>query len=159
MKLFYILKGIVTALSSSRHFALFFDWFYPENFTIISKALSAYIQDDEVVLVIFKFIAELVNNRCSRLRFDTWNINGLIVFKEAAKITIQYLQLYDNLNNKVVKRDVYKEKYKFLQSIMTIYSNCITGHFINFAICEFYNDDTFSQLSTFVMKTIVSQNI
>lgn len=98
MKLFYILKGIVTALSSSRHFGLFFDWFYPENFTIISKALSAFIHDDEVVLVIFKFLAEIVNNRCSRLRFDTWNINGLIVFKEAAKITIQYLQLCDNLN-------------------------------------------------------------
>jgi len=91
MKLFYILKGIVNALSSSRHFSLFFDWFYPENFTIIGKALSAFINDDEVVLVIFKFLAELVNNRCSRLRFDTWNINGLIVFKEAAKITIQYL--------------------------------------------------------------------
>ena len=86
--MFYILRGIVTALSSSRHFGLFFDWFYPENFTIIGKTLSAYIHDDEVVLVIFKFLAEIVNNRCSRLRFDTWNINGLIVFKEAAKIVI-----------------------------------------------------------------------
>lgn len=47
-----------------------------------------YITDDEVVLVIFKFLAELVNNRCSRLRFDTWNINGLVVFKEASKISI-----------------------------------------------------------------------
>eukprot|EP00347_Sterkiella_histriomuscorum_P000570 403375338 len=159
MKLFYILKGIVTALSSSRHFGLFFDWFYPENFTIIGKALSAYINDDEVVLVIFKFLSEIVNNRCSRLRFDTWNINGLIVFKEAAKITIQYLQLYDNLNTKIVKRDSYKEKYKFLMAIMTIYTNCITGHFINFAICEFYNDDTFSQLSTHVMKSLVQIQI
>jgi hypothetical protein len=78
----------VNGLSSSRHFALFFDWFYPQYFTIIETALNAFISDDEVVLVIFKFIAELVNNRCSRLRFDTWNINGLIVFKEAAKITI-----------------------------------------------------------------------
>ena len=44
--------------------------------------------DDEMILTIFKFLGEIVNNRCSRLRFDTWNINGLIVFKEAAKITI-----------------------------------------------------------------------
>ncbi|CDW76789.1 importin-n-terminal domain-containing protein [Stylonychia lemnae] len=159
IKLFYILKGIVNALSSSRHFGLFFDWFYPENFTIIGKALSAFINDDEVVLVIFKFLAEIVNNRCSRLRFDTWNINGLIVFKEAAKITIQYLQLCDNLNQKIVKRDAYKEKYKFLMSIMNIYVNCITGHYISFAICEFYNDDTFSQLSICVMKCLTSINI
>lgn len=134
----------MNALTSSRHFGLFFDWFYPDNFAIIGKTLEAYIGDDEVVLVIFKFLAEIVNNRCSRLRFDTWNINGLIVFKEAAKITIQYLELCDNLNSKVVKKDLYKEKYKFLMAVMTIYANCITGHFINFAICEFYNDDTFS---------------
>lgn len=100
-----------------------------------------------MVLVIFGFLGELVNNRCSRLRFDTWNINGLIVFKEAAKIVIQYMQISDNLQSKVVKKDIYREKYKFLSGIMNIYTNCITGHFINFAICEFYNDDTFSRLS------------
>lgn len=88
MKLFYILKGVVNGLTTSRHFTLFFDWFYPEHFPIIGKALNGFIQDDELVLVIFKFLAEMVNNRCSRLRFDTWNINGLIVFKEAAKISI-----------------------------------------------------------------------
>ncbi len=87
MKLFYILKGIVHGLNTQKNFALFFDWFYPEYFPIIGKSLSAFIHDDEVTLVIFKFLAELVNNRCSRLRFDTWNINGLIVFKEAAKIS------------------------------------------------------------------------
>lgn len=91
MKLFFILKGIVTGLTTSRHFSLFYDWFFPDNFAIITKALNGFIHDDEMVLVIFKFIGELVNNRCSRLRFDNWNINGLIVFKEAAKISIQYL--------------------------------------------------------------------
>lgn len=112
-----------------------------------------------MVLVIFKFLTEIVNNRCSRLRFDTWNINGLIVFKEAAKIVIQYMSLYNNLSTKEVKRDIYKEKFKFLDAMMTIYINCITGHFINFAICEFYSDDTFSQLSQSVMNAIVNQNL
>ena len=42
---------------------------------------------------------------------------------------------------------------------MNIYVNCITGHYISFAICEFYNDDTFSQLSTAVMKCLTSINI
>jgi len=88
LKLFYILKGIVNGLNTQKNFSLFFDWFYPEYFPLIGKSLSAFIHDDEMVLIIFKFLAELVNNRCSRLRFDTWNINGLIVFKEAAKISI-----------------------------------------------------------------------
>jgi exportin-7 len=88
MKLFHILRGIVHGLNTQKTFALFFDWFYPEFFPIIGKTLTALIHDDDIVLVIFKFLTELVNNRCSRLRFDTWNINGLIVFKEAAKISI-----------------------------------------------------------------------
>lgn len=52
--------------------------------------------------------------------------------------------------------DIYKDKFKFLDSFMNIYINCITGHFINFAICEFYNDDTFGQLSTHVFKALIS---
>lgn len=158
MKLFFILKGIVHGLNTQKYFALFFDWFYPEYFPIIGRGLTAFIHDDEVVLVIFKFLAELVNNRCSRLRFDTWNINGLVVFKEAAKISIQYLQWTECLTTKAGKSgDIYKDKFKFLDSFMNIFINCITGHFINFAICEFYSDDTFSQLSQFIFKAIVSQ--
>jgi hypothetical protein len=91
MRLFYILRGIVSGLNSPKHFALFFDWFYPDYFQVIGKALSVFIEDDELVVVIFKFIQEMVNNRCSRLRFDAWNINGLIVFKETAKLVVQYL--------------------------------------------------------------------
>lgn len=78
-------------MNSSKHFALFFDWFYPDYFQIITKALNVFLDDDEVVITIFKFLCEMMNNRCSRLRFDAWNINGLIVFKESAKIVIQFL--------------------------------------------------------------------
>ena len=92
MKLFYILRGIVSGMTTNRNFGLFFDWFYPEFFVIVGQALTAFINDDELVLNIYKFLAELVNNRCSRLRFDSWNINGLIVFRETAKVTIQYLE-------------------------------------------------------------------
>ena len=82
IKVFHILKGIVTGLTTSRHFTLFFDWFYPEYFQLVHKALTpgGYLEDDELTLTVFKFLAELLNNRCSRLRFDTWNINGLILF-------------------------------------------------------------------------------
>jgi hypothetical protein len=53
MKLFYILKGISTGMSTSKNFALFFDWFYPEYFQIITKALNVFIEDDEMVILIF----------------------------------------------------------------------------------------------------------
>ncbi len=44
--------------------------------------------DDDVILLILKFLHELVDNSSNRLRFDTWSINGLIVFKESASLEI-----------------------------------------------------------------------
>lgn len=88
-KMFYVLRGILRGLSNSKTFNLFFEWFYPEYFQLIVEgALNAFYDDDEVVNVTFKFLSELVLSRNNRLRFDTWSINGLIVFKETAKYVI-----------------------------------------------------------------------
>ncbi len=91
-KIFYVLRGILRGLNNSKVFNLFFEWFYPAYFAIsIEGALNAFYDDDEVVCVAFKFLTELVLSRNNRLRFDTWSINGLIVFKETAKYVIQLL--------------------------------------------------------------------
>lgn len=95
IKLFYVLRGILRGMSNSKTFNLFFDWFYPDYFALIVEgALNAFYDDDDVVNVAFKFLSELVLSRNSRLRFDTWSINGLIVFKETAKYVIQLLSLW-----------------------------------------------------------------
>lgn len=89
MKMFYVLRGILRGLSNSKTFNMFFDWFYPEYFSLIVEgSLNAFYDDDEVVNVTFKFLTEMVLSRNNRLRFDTWSINGLIVFKETAKYVI-----------------------------------------------------------------------
>lgn len=83
------MRGVLRGLCNSKAFNLFFDWFYPEYFALIVEgALNAFYDDDEVVNVALKFLGELVLSRNNRLRFDTWNINGLIVFKETAKYVI-----------------------------------------------------------------------
>ena len=103
MKLFYILRGIVRGCNSSKTFNLFFDWFFPHYYApIIEGTLNAFHTDDEVVLVTFKFLTELVMNRQNRVRFDTWNITGLIVFKETAKYVVQLLQLWDCMRSKQI---------------------------------------------------------
>jgi len=81
---------------------MFFDWFYPDYFQIINRSLSAYFDDDTLVLTTFKFLKELALNRCHRLRFDTWSISGLIVFKETSLILIQFLDYTDCLKNPVI---------------------------------------------------------
>lgn len=52
--------------------------------------------------------------------------------------------MFECLSKKVIKKDVYKELYKYANVLMQIFNNCIAGNFINFAICEYYNDDTFT---------------
>ena len=60
------------------------------------------------------------------------------------------------LKLKPVKRDKYKEIYKYIDVTLTIFTNLITGNFINFAVCDYYNDDTFSVLAQYVMQVITS---
>lgn len=54
--------------------------------------------------------------------------------------------MWDSLQNKVVKvnGDAYKAKWKFVKVICNLYQNVINGNYINFAICEYYNDDVFT---------------
>jgi len=105
LKLFHIMTGILTGLNTNKQFGMFFEWFYPDYFQIIHKTLQCLLNDDEVVLLIFKFLQELVYNRAHRLRFDTWSINGLIVFRETAKILQQYFLYTDCLQKKEVKNN------------------------------------------------------
>ena len=92
LKILYILRGVMRGLVNNRYFNLFFDWFYPQYFSVIIEGtLNAFYDDDEVVHICIKFLTEIVNNRNNRVRFDTWNINGLVVFKETAKYIIKLL--------------------------------------------------------------------
>lgn len=159
IKILYILRGVLRGLVNNRYFNLFFDWFYPQYFSaIIEGTLNAFYDDDEVVHVCVKFLTEIVNNRNNRVRFDTWNINGLVVFKETAKYVIKLLQVWNSLESKVLRPggDLYKEKWKFVKEISQLYHNVINGNYINFAICEYYNDDVFTQLTTLTLKMVAS---
>jgi exportin-7 len=91
IRLFYILRGLFRGAVTHKNFSILFDWFYPDYFGVVKKCLSCFIMDpcdDEVVLLILKFIGDLVDNSSNRLRFDTWSINGLIVYKEGASFII-----------------------------------------------------------------------
>lgn len=113
-----------------------------------------------MVLIILKFLGDLVDNNTNRLRFDTWSINGLIVYKEGATLIIQFLELFKCMSNKPLRQnDIYKEQLRFLKIVMHFLEKCVSGNYINFAICEYYNDNTFTQLSQLVLQSILNQNM
>ena len=41
---------------------------------------------------------------------------------------------------------------------MQLFLNCIGGHFINFAVCEYYQDETFYLFSKALFESIVTQD-
>ena len=123
---------------------------------IIEGALNAFHEDDEVVMCVFKFLTEMVFNRNNRLRFDTWSIDGLIVFKETAKYVIQLLTIWDCFKNKPIRANAYNEKWCHLKQISHLFSNVLTGSYVNFAICEYYQDTIFTVICQTYLSSIIS---
>ena len=147
-RVFYLLRGLFAGATSHKNFAMLFDWFYPEHFAIVSKCMNVYVTqpcDDEIVLLILKFLNELVDNSSNRLRFDTWSINGLIVYKESASFMIEFMQIFNCLSTKPLRQgNQYKEVFRFLKVLMRMLQKFIQGNYINFAICEYYEDQSFT---------------
>ena len=85
---FNILRGLFRGALSHRNFAILFDWFYPQHFSIVQKCMAAYIDDEAIIQLILKFLSELLDNSSNRLKFDSWNVNGLIVYKECSTLLI-----------------------------------------------------------------------
>ena len=100
-RLFIILRGLFQGANTHSKFAVLFDWFYPDHFAIIKKCMDIYIQDpvdDEIVVLILKFLCDLLDNSSNRLRFDTWSINGLIVYKESSLFITQFMEKFNFLS-------------------------------------------------------------
>lgn len=55
--------------------------------------------------------------------------------------------------------DKYKEQLRFLKIALHFLEKCVCGNYINFAICEYYNDNTFTQLSQMVLQSIMNQDL
>jgi len=165
MQVFHILRGLFQGALNHKNFTLVFDWFYPEFFGIVKKCLTVYSDpcDDEVVLLIFKLLFELVDNSSNRLKFDAWSINGLIVYKESASFVIEFLQKFQCLSPQQGKplknNDIYKEIYKYVKVFIGMMQKFMSGKYINFAICEYYNDQTFTHVSQLVFQSIINQDL
>lgn len=138
-----MLRGLFQAANTFKSFQLVFDWF-TEHLKIMEKCLAIYSDksncDDEVVLLIMKFMLELADNSSNRLRFDTWSINGLIVFKEVSAQLINILIKFDCFTpqGKAVRHDRYQEIFKYVKRSICILERFVLGNYINFAMCEYY---------------------
>ena len=67
----------------------------------------------------------------------------------------KYVNMYQGVK---IKGDKYEEKYQFIELAVCILGNLVSGNYINFSLCEYYNDNTFIDLSTIIFSLITMQD-
>ena len=91
-----ILRGSFSAASSFYNFSKILDWFTSTHMHMLMKISITLIQNNidqnnneilpeidlKVNNALLGLMNELLDNSTGRLRFDTWNINGLVLWKE-----------------------------------------------------------------------------
>ena len=116
------------------------EWFYPQNLAlVIESTLNCFYEDDEVVHACLSLLIEFANNRCGRLQFNTWSLNGLIVFKESCKYVVKLIQVWHCLQSKT-------GNLKFIKQLCLHMIKVVSGNYVNFAICDYYQDAQFATL-------------
>ena len=105
---------------------------------------------NKIVVQTLKLMSEILDNHNGRLRFDTWNMNGLIVFKESSKLILNILSsgMLATCEAKIVN--------KVHNIIMTMMCQCLSGGYINFAICDFYQDNQYTELTSTIVNSILA---
>ena len=55
-----------------------------------------------------------------------------------------------------MRHDAYQEIFKYVKRSICILERFVLGNYINFAMCEYYQDSSFSQLAMAVFKVILN---
>ena len=106
----FILRGLFAGAQLHKNFVLLFDWFYPQYFAVVTKCLSMQ-NNEEVLILALKFLHELANNSSSRLKFDTWSTNSLIIYKETSNCLISFMSEFFTPSRPI--QDFYKSNLRF----------------------------------------------
>lgn len=125
---------------------------------MVKKCLAAFINHTDTLCLILKFLGDLLDNSSNRLKFDTWNINGLIIFQETSALMIELMEI-TNCLSPVDATDVYDQVLRILKVLLGMVTKLLSGNFINFAICDFYSDQTFGKLSSLMFRCVFNQDL
>ena len=107
---------------------------------------------------LFILMKELLDNKTHRLKAESSYLNGFLLFKEISTIILDYFNYVNLYQGKKIRADKYEEKYEFIETAVCIFSNIVSGNFINFSILEYYNDTSFIDLSKMIFTLITLQD-
>ena len=158
LRILYILNGVAQGFTTSESYNQFFDWLFPDNFKIVTEIFKNCWEDRKILKGLFKLMAELLDNKTRRLKPDQSSITGFILFKEISSILIEYFKFIQMYQDAKIKSDRFDEKYQFIETAVEIFENIVSGNYINFSVCSYYNDNTFIEFSKIIFTLITLQD-
>lgn len=144
------LEGICFALQNQKNYLEFFEWFY-YRFGVVVAACQHFLYESSVMDAMLSFVAELVFNRNSRIKFDLATSYGLVLFKNLSSVLVGYGKvIMENRNS----AELFKKFYSKIRKMLAIMTSFLIGGFVNFGVFEVYNDSCFVE-SLQMMFTIL----
>jgi hypothetical protein len=91
-----IIRGIFSAAISFTNFTKILNWFTPSHMPMLMNISLSLLQNNldrnsyeilpetdlKTICALLGLMNDLLDNQTGRLRFDIWNINGLVLWKE-----------------------------------------------------------------------------
>ncbi|XP_046909071.2 ran-binding protein 16 [Dermatophagoides farinae] len=152
------LRGLVYSFISRSNIMIFFNWIYPTYTPVFHAAIDLWFNDPQVTTPVLKLYAEFVHNRSQRLQFDISSPNGILLFRDASKLLVNYgtkiLMIRDIPSDRL-----YAMKLKGISICFSILKLALSGSYVNFGVFELYGDTALKDaLNTFI-KLILSISI
>jgi exportin-7 len=157
------LRGVCTAASTSDQYNVLFKYLVDNprspnqcKVTMFSALADTWWDQPEVVVPVIKFIADFAHNRSNRISFDANSPNGILLFREAAKVLSAYGQRMLALPSTTSFRDIYEEKYKGIGAALSLFTNILGGNYANLGVFELYGDTTLTTSMEISLKLCLS---
>eukprot|EP00762_Andalucia_godoyi_P003313 ANDGO_06687.mRNA.1 Ran-binding protein 16 len=150
------LQGVCSSCGSRRSFERFFEWLHPQKFTVIYQGMQALALDHEASTACLRFLAELATNRNQRIIFGPSSPNGILLFKEIARILVWYCTQAVHV---VPSKDLYVEKLKGIRLVLSTLLAALSGKYCNFGVFALYNDDSLSSALSSAVTLVLSVSL
>ncbi|GIY83512.1 hypothetical protein CDAR_221582 [Caerostris darwini] len=149
------LRGLAFAFNTKISYMMLFEWIYPTYTPILHRAIEMWYHDPDVTTPVLKLFAELVVNRSQRLQFDISSPNGVLLFREASNVIVNYGTRLLTMTN-VQKDQMYRMKLKGISICFSMLKSALCGGYVNFGVFRWYGDVALDDVLNTFVKMLLS---
>lgn len=84
------LRGVAEATTTRRTYTMLFEFLYPAHMPLLARVAEECFADGDVIVPLFRFLGEFVNNRSQRIVFGVSSPNGILLFRETSRIVVAF---------------------------------------------------------------------